>query len=149
MILLAKILLTIAAVQYGVIPLVVDLTESHVFHVDWPPHARFHMVWLLGVGSSMAAYVVAAVWLWGGRDLVVLRSVSINGCLVLLGFFAATLSMGLYGGSLSDLRDPIVIAGLDGNLASFSVAAVNQGIGTAIVWLSDDETPAVALGAAE
>ena len=54
---IGMILLTVAAIQYGFVPPIVDLTETHVFHQEWPPHARFHMMWLLTAGSM-------ARWLW-------------------------------------------------------------------------------------
>ncbi|PCJ71128.1 MAG: hypothetical protein COA62_00425 [Rhodobiaceae bacterium] len=134
MISLAKILLTVAAIQYGAVPLIVDLTESHVFHPDWPPHARFHMVWLLGVGALLAIYTLALIWGPGKSDIRQLRHASVLGCLTLAAFFSATFLAGSYGGSLSDMETPIRVMGVDGNLFAFSVAAILQGLGTGIVW---------------
>ncbi|PHR61252.1 MAG: hypothetical protein COA43_04555 [Robiginitomaculum sp.] len=130
----AKILLTIAAIQYGVIPVVIDLTNTHVFHSDWPPHARFHMVWLLIVGSSIAVYVTALLWIIGANTKSSLRHAAIIGCLPLFGFFVSAALMQQYGGSLSDLDAPIEVMGLDGNVVSFTVAAVFQIIGTLLIW---------------
>lgn len=132
--LFAKILLTIAAIQYGVIPVIIDLTDTHVFHHDWPPHARFHMVWLLMIGSSVAAYVCALLWVVGKDKNQSLRHAAILGCLPLFGFFVSAALMGRYGGSLSDLEHPIRVMGLDGNVVSFSVAAVLQITGTFLIW---------------
>ncbi len=44
---LASVLLIVSAIIYGVLPPIVDLTDTHVFHPSWTTHARFHMVWLL------------------------------------------------------------------------------------------------------
>jgi len=131
----AKILLTIAAIQYGFVPPVVDFTETHVFHSDWPPHARFHLVWLLTLGIAFASYVLVAVWYRSSRSGSTLRHASIVGCIVLTGFFVAAMFRAQYGGSLTDLAAPIEIAGIDGNVFSFTIAGIFQLVGTAIVWL--------------
>lgn len=131
---LAQILLTIAAIQFGIIPPIVDFTETHVFHPDWPPHARFHLVWLLFTGTSMALVIIFAVWKRFEHRLTVLKLVSLLGCIVLAGFFVSALFAKSYGGSLTDLAEPIVVMGIDGNLFSFSIAAVLQLTGTYLVW---------------
>lgn len=131
---LAQILLTIAAIQFGIIPPIVDFTETHVFHSDWPPHARFHLVWLLFVGTSIALVIIVSVWKKFEHRLNVIKLVSLLGCIVLLGFFVSALVKDSYGGSLTDLADPIQVMGIDGNLFSFSIAAVLQLIGTYLIW---------------
>ena len=85
--LIAKILLTVAAIQYGFVPPIVDFSETHMFHPDWPPHARFHLVWLLAVGAALAAYVLFCIWNTSSRRPEVLRQASVIGCLVLGAFF--------------------------------------------------------------
>ncbi len=140
----ARVLLTITAIQYGIMPLFADLSETNVFHADWPPHARFHMVWLLGFGLSLAAYVMALVWFPSRNRLPNLWQASLLGFLPLLGFFAAFLSLDSYDGSLSAIvgREPRF--GLEGNLISFSIAFVLQTIALIIVWRRqsvDQESP--------
>lgn len=129
---IAAILLSISAIQFGFVPPIVDLTVSHVFHPDWPPHARFHMVWLLAIGSTLATYVLISLWVQPNEQKS--RHASIIGCIVLAGFFASAFAQTSYGGSLSDLDEPIQILGIDGNVVAFSIAAVLQIIGTAILW---------------
>jgi len=133
-ILLAKIVLTIAVLQYGLIPPIVDLTESHVFHSNWPGHARFHMVWLLCIGSTLAAYVLTLIWAPAANRTIHLKHASVLGCIVLAGFFAATLTLSSYGGTLSDPLHQILILGIDGNLVSFSVAGLLQCLGAFLIW---------------
>ncbi len=53
-VLAGRILMTLATFMYGAIPPFVDLTETHVFHPEWTPHSRMHMVWLLGTNTSIA-----------------------------------------------------------------------------------------------
>ena len=136
MILAAKALLTIAAVQYGIMPLIADFSETHVFHPDWPPHARFHLVWLLALGSSLAAYVVFSVWLLAGRRPEILKHVSLMGCFVLGAFFVAALGQPLYDGSLTDAVEPNTILGVNANVFSFTIASVLQMTATFFVWVS-------------
>ncbi len=132
--LLPKIFLTIAALQFGVVPPIIDLTETHVFHGDWPGHARFHMVWLLAIGSSIAAYIVWLVWKNGPAPIVRLKHASVLGCLVLAGFFTAYALMPQYGGLISDPEHNIKVIGMDGNVLSFSIASVFQLLGTVLIW---------------
>lgn len=134
MILFAKILLTVAAIQFGFIPPIIDFTETHVFHPDWPPHARFHLVWLLASGSVVAAYLLVNIWFVSRHNAGVLRQTSVLGCLVLAAFFIAVIFRSQYGGSLSDMVPPIQVFGIDGNVFSFSIASVLQVAATVILW---------------
>lgn len=131
---LSKVLLSLAAIQYGVIPPLVDLSESHVFHTAWPPHAKFHMVWLLCVGTGMATYVIALVWGPTKNRKQAFKHASVLGCVILTGFFLAFFASNAYGGSLSDPEHQVLVMGIDGNLVSFSVAAALQAFGTFLAW---------------
>ncbi len=134
MILVAKILLTIAAIQFGFIPLIVDFTETHVFHPDWPPHARFHLVWLLCLGAALSLYIIYTIWIRSKQHPEALRQSSLIGCIVLSAFFVAAIFKSVYGGSLTDLKEPLKVFGIDGNVFSFSIASLFQILGTAIAW---------------
>lgn len=140
--LIAKILLTVAAIQYGFVPPIVDFTETHVFHPDWSPHARFHLVWLLALGAALASCVIFCVWSSSSRRLAVLRQASVSGCLVLGAFFLAAAFRSQYGGSLTDLAEPIEVLGIDGNVFSFAIASIFQVTGTVIVWRGGESTGA-------
>jgi hypothetical protein len=134
--LLIKILLTIAAIQYGVVPPIVDFTESHVFNGAWPPHARFHMVWLVLTASMASLTVVLACWL-PSQDLNTrLQYACVPGWLVLVGFFGSTGMLSSYQGTLTDMAEPIMVFGIDGNLFSFSIAALFQLVATALAFRS-------------
>ena len=43
--LLAKILLTIATLGYGLVTIKADFNATHATNPLWTPHARFHVVW--------------------------------------------------------------------------------------------------------
>jgi hypothetical protein len=135
--LIAGLLLATAAI-YGIVPPLVDLSATHALHPDWPPHARFHMVWLLATNSALAA-IVSWLVLAGGNEsrLVRLRLASLLGVAALGGFVIATLAQGAYGGALSDPTGGVPpILGLDGNLLGFTPAFLAQ---LAAVWMAHRE----------
>jgi hypothetical protein len=130
----SRILITIATLVYGVIPLLVDLTETHVFHPDWTPHARFHMVWLLSTNSVFAILALYLMWISHLDVRTRVRAGGIIGLCVLGGFFLSTLTIGLYGGSLVDPVGGVPpIMGMDANLVVFSPMLLIVVIG---LWLS-------------
>lgn len=114
---IAKVLITLATLVYGFVPLVVDLSDTHVFHPDWTPHARLHMVWLLGTGASLALLSLYLLWV---RNQLVLSAML--GLCVMAGFWLAVLSRGLYGGSLTEAGGvEMTTLGVEGNSFAFSV----------------------------
>ena len=117
----SRILITIVTLFYGVAPLLVDLTGTHVFHPDWTPHTRFHMVWLLSTNSALAVFALYLVWTSRLDDWVRMRVAGVIGLCVLGGFFVRTLTTNLYGGSLVDpVRGVPPIVGINANLLSFT-----------------------------
>ena len=137
---LAKILLTLAAIQYGFVPPIVDFSASHVFHPEWTPHSRFYLVWLLSLGAILASYVLVNLWLLRSQHDKSLRQVSLVGCFVLGSFFLAVLTLKSYGGSLTDIEEPVRVLGVDGNVFAFSIASVFQGIGTYLTFRGTKNT---------
>ena len=93
---IVMILLLIATIQYSFMPPIIDLTEFHVFHSDWPPHARFHMVWLLVVGTPLATCVLLALWVKPNKQRT--KHASILRCIVLDGFFVSAFTLTSYDG---------------------------------------------------
>src|SRR5271169_3591711 len=86
----------------GFIPLVVDLTPTHVLNPAWPAHARLHEVWLLATGTLLAIVALYFIWFYRERPRF---GVAIAGVLVsvlLGGFFIASATASLYGGILVD-----------------------------------------------
>ncbi len=117
----ARGLVTAASLVYGVLPLLADLSPTHVLHPQWPPHARFHTVWLLATNTSIAGF---ALWLlWGSRLALPLRLrlAGWMGVCVLGGFSMAALSRRLYGGALADPEGGVpTLVGIDANLLVFT-----------------------------
>jgi len=114
----ARWLVFIPNLMFGVIPVVVDVSSSHVFHPEWTPHARFHTVWMISTNSMLA---VLSTWLlWAGTlELARARLAAVISLSVLAGFWIAALTRGFYGGGLGDGGVP-AIGGLDANAVVFT-----------------------------
>ena len=115
---LARWLVSVPAAMFGAIPLVVDLSETHVLHPDWPPHARLHTLWLICTNAGIAG--VAAHLLWsGGLEAGRVRLAALLGVCVIGGFWIAVLTRPLYGGALGDPGGVPQLGGIDTNAAVF------------------------------
>jgi len=125
-----RILLTLAALEYGFSPLVMDLSSSHVLNDAWPPHARFHVVWLIGVLLLLAIISIGASWRPSSNPTVSLQLALIPGWIALLPFFAAAVLLPAYGGSFADDPSAPQIMGINGNVFAFSIAAALQAVAT-------------------
>lgn len=129
-----QILLTLTAIQFGIIPLFADINASHLFHEGWLPHARFHTAWAITVGACFAIYVLLLVWT-PARDLGSrLRYASVPGCIFFGAFLAIYLVQDTFDGALADVADAPEIAGINANLFAFSIAAVVQVLATLLAW---------------
>ena len=60
--LLARVLLTLATIGYGLITVKADFNRTHATNPLWTPHARFHVVWQITsyVGFGLIAF--ALIW---------------------------------------------------------------------------------------
>jgi hypothetical protein len=116
--LVGRVLMSLATAFYTFVPSIVDFTESHVFHPDWPPHARFHMVWLLATGALIGLFAQYCIWQRHQPRLGIRLGAALGVC-VLGGFFSSAIGMHWYGGSLSDAGGADLIMGIDANLLAF------------------------------
>jgi len=117
-----RVLMTLATLIYGVLPPFVDLTETHVFHPEWTPHSRMHMVWLLGTNSAIAVLALYLLWFHKANSAFGARLAGILGLCVFGGFWLSAFTISLYGGALSDKGGVPPILGMDANIVVFSLA---------------------------
>lgn len=129
--------MTVATLMYGVIPPFVDLTETHVFHPDWSPHARMHMVWLLGTNTAIAMAALYFLWLHKSDLAFRVSLAGVLGLCVYGGFMLSASTTALYGGSLSDKGGVPPIMGMDANIFAFSLALLLLLVGWFLARTSD------------
>jgi hypothetical protein len=135
--------MTVAALVASVLPILVDISESHLLNPEWPPHARVHEVWLLTTGVGVG---VAALWLIWMRPQLVLAAI-LTTC-ILGGFLVAAATAPLYGGVLVDpatahlMPNNDRVLGIPANLFAFSLALVILLIGLALARARVSSAPA-------
>jgi hypothetical protein len=123
--LLGLVLMSVAILMFGVIPILADLNRTHATNSQWPAHARFHVVTQVITTSSIAA---VALWLlWSPnieRNLGICIATVLSFC-VIGGFFASAALRSRYGGALSDREGGIPqFRNIDLNSLNFATAAV-------------------------
>jgi len=93
----ARIVLTIPAVVTLVVPLLMDVNETHQLNEAWPPHARYHGA--LFLSANVLAGLVALVLLWTRRgsplEAARLRTAALLPALIWGSFFPALLAPGV------------------------------------------------------
>ena len=121
----AKMLITIATLIYGIVPVIADVNHTHIMHSDWPAHARFHTVWLITTNSTIALMALYQLW---ARCNYVLSA--LLGLVVMFGFWMAAITKDLYEGAFVDVGGvEVSIAGIDANAAAFSLVTLMLVIG--------------------
>ena len=126
---ISRWLITIPTLFYGIVPPIVDFTETHVFHPDWTTHSRLHMVWLLVTNSALALFSIYLMWFRAREPIFNIKVAGLIGICIFIGFLIAASLSSLYGGSLSDSGGVPPIAGIDSNLLAFIPAFFMVSIG--------------------
>jgi hypothetical protein len=120
-------LMSIAIVQFTVIPLFADLNRTHAANPEWPGHARNHLVTQVLTTSSLGA--CALYFLWSGRveqELGICIAMILS-VAALAPFFISSLASPIYGGQIMPVRKglgTVRFGRIEGNLANFSVSAI-------------------------
>lgn len=113
----AKLLITFAALVWGLGVPVLEINDTHVFNPDWTPHVRIHEVWQLFTNTSLG---VLCIWLAWARDDA--RLAAVLGLTITGGFMAAFLLRGAYGGSMKYLDgSEKTVAGMNIGVLGFTV----------------------------
>jgi hypothetical protein len=130
---IAAVLLTLTAVIYGIILLIVDISPTHILHPAWSPHARFHVVWQISVNTMLGFLAVLLVWWPGVNRPLRLKIAALLGCIALGGFVVAALTRHLYAGAFSEPGGVPPIAGVDANVLAFTPTLAIQFIALVLV----------------
>ncbi len=127
---IAKWLILIPTIMYGVFPVFADLGPTHVFHPDWPGHARMHVVWLITLSSILAIFALYLNWTSSIIDQNRLLISGVIGLCVTGSFWIAGLTSGLYGGLYSDPNAQPSALGFPPNLIVFALefASLSAGL---------------------
>lgn len=127
---IARILITIGVLVYAVAVPLLEISDTHVFNPEWPPHVRLHEIWQLATNSMIG---MLALWLAWGRGNV--RLPAVLALLVMGGFLLAYAIRDLYGGSM------VLAAGsVERTLLGINLGVVGAGVVvvTALVALALD-----------
>lgn len=120
-------LMTIAILQFTVIPLFADLNRTHAANPEWPGHARNHLVTQVLTTSSLGA--CALYFLWSGRvvqDLAICIAMILS-VAALAPFFISSLASPIFGGQIMPVRrglGTVRFGRIEGNLANFGLSAI-------------------------
>ena len=138
--LIARILLTLATIGYGVITVKADFNRTHATNPLWTPHARFHVVWQITsyVGFGLIAF--ALIWAPGPYRVERLYLAAGFAAVVYGAFFIALATMSVYGGRTYDENgyQPFTLnvgrpRPMDVNVSAFSVMLVFLVAGAALI----------------
>jgi hypothetical protein len=120
-----KILISLATVIYGFIPLFVDLGKTHATNPLWTSHARFHVVWQVIIMFFLAITGLYFLWFSDATQSYSINLPFLFGLIVLGGFLLNVLVRHLYKGTLSDPNGvPPIFGKVDANLFGFTLGLV-------------------------
>lgn len=125
--LIARILLTVATLGYGLVTIKADFNATHATNPEWTPHARFHVVWQILSYSGIAVIALCLIWFDGPLPRERLYLAAALALAVYGAFFLTALGRPLYGGALFDdngyppFKAPVGTGKWDVNVTAFTV----------------------------
>ena len=119
---MSKYITTLCLIVGGIVPIIVDISSSHLFNPDWDAHARVHEVWRLSTNFLIFGLGVYLLWVKKIEVLPGLLSLCIH-----LGFVFSAATMSLYGGAATGegVPEPLII-GIPLNVFMFSTMFLIQ-----------------------
>jgi hypothetical protein len=120
---LVQVLLTVVAFEFFG-PIKRDTDATHLFNPEWVGHARFHLVWQLGMMFFAGGVTLWLIWWTDPLRPVHLYLASALLAANLLGFWAAVALVKWYKGIIWVPLVHIKILGVDENVFVFSVLSL-------------------------
>ena len=102
MLTVARILLTLTALGYGLVTIKADFNKTHATNPLWTPHARFHVVWQILSYSGIGIIALFLIWSGGPMPIERLYLAAALAVAIYGGFFGAVFARPIYGGTLYD-----------------------------------------------
>ena len=99
---IARILLTLTALGYGLATIKADFNKTHATNPRWTPHARFHVVWQILSYSGIGLVALYLIWIDGSMPLERLYLAAALSVAIYGAFFVTVFARPLFGGSLYD-----------------------------------------------
>src|ERR1700677_4667005 len=101
MLTLARILLTLTVLGYGLGTIKADFNKTHATNPAWTAHARFHVVWQILSYSGVGLIALYLIWFSGAgaESLYVATAFSFA---IYGAFFIAVFARPIYQGAFSD-----------------------------------------------
>ncbi|HZL29979.1 MAG TPA: DUF6640 family protein [Pseudolabrys sp.] len=130
--LLARVLFTLNTAGWALGTVIADLNNTHATNPKWTPHARFYVVWQILSYTGFGLLALLLMW-WPGplaAERIVLGA--LISVIVFGAFYAALLTMPVYGGHAYDDNGyqpfdapvPLFAKKWDVNITVFSVQLV-------------------------
>ena len=101
MLIMTKILLTLATFGYSAIPSFFDFNDSHATNPSWTGHARYHVIWQVSSYDFIALLALYLIWT-AGVDASQLWIPALLATFIYAGFWTANFTRPIYGGVLQD-----------------------------------------------
>jgi len=102
MLIIARILLTLTALGYGLVTIRADFNKTHATNPLWTAHARFHVVWQILSYSGIGIIALFLIWSGGPEPVERLYLAAALAVAIYGGFFGAVFARPIYGGTLYD-----------------------------------------------
>ena len=130
--LLARILFTLTTLGWSLGTVIADFNKTHATNPKWTPHARFHVVWQISSYSGFGLLALALIWWPGPFAVERLWFAGLVSAITYAGFYAALLTMPVYGGKAYDNNGykpfpaPVALFAKkwDANITAFSIQVV-------------------------
>src|SRR4051794_40348587 len=98
----ARILLTVAALGYGLATIKADFNKTHATNPAWTPHARFHIVWQILSYTGIALIALGLIWADAPLATERLYLAAALAFAIYGAFFATVFARPVFSGSLYD-----------------------------------------------